>query len=192
MPSKNSAREINRRLMASAILCGSLAFVAGCHRHKVMAAPPVSTAPATTEPQSPAPLPIETKLEPVHETPPPTAPTTAAPAPAPSIPRPAPRKTDPVPVPVPERPPAPLISPQLSPDDQAALERKTNEKIAGAEKNLQRAYGRDLNAAQHDLVEKINNFLGQSREALRAADWTRAYNLAQKAYLLSIDLASSF
>lgn len=95
-------------------------------------------------------------------------------------------------MPVPERPPAPLISPQLSPDDQAALERKTNEKIAAAEKNLKRAYGHELNAAQHDLVEKINTFLGQSREALRAADWTRAYNLAQKAYLLSVDLASSF
>jgi outer membrane biosynthesis protein TonB len=192
MPSKNSTRETNRRLIASAILCGSMVLVAGCHRHTVMAAPPVSTAPAKTEPQPPAPAPVETKPEPVPETPPATAPAPTTPAPAPPTIRPAPRKTDPQPLPVPERPPAPLISPQLSPDDQAAFERKTNEKIAGAKKNLQRAYGRELNAAQHDLVEKINTFLGQSREALRAADWTRAYNLAQKAYLLSIDLASSF
>ena len=192
MPSQNSKRRTNRRLLASAILCISLAFVAGCHRQTAMAAPPVSTAPAATEPQPPATPPAETKPEPAPETPPPTAPAPATSTPAPPTIRPAPRKTDPLPVPVPERPPAPLISPQLSADDQAALERKTNEKIAEAEKNLQRAYGRELNTAQHDLVEKINTFLGQSREALHAADWTRAYNLAQKAYLLSADLASSF
>lgn len=192
MPSQDSKRAANRRLMASAILCGSLAFVAGCHRQTAMAAPPVSTAPTTTEPKPPATPPVETKPEPAPEAPPPAAPATKTPAPSPPTPKPAPRKTDPAPAPAPERPPAPLISPQLSPDDQAALERKTNEKLTEAEKNLQRAYGRELNVAQHDLVEKINNFLGQSREALRGADWTRAYNLAQKAYLLSMDLVSSF
>jgi hypothetical protein len=191
MPSQNSTRGISGRLIASAILCVFLAFVAGCHRHTVMAAPPVSTAPATTEPQPPATPPVETKPEPAPETPPVTPPAPTTPAPAPPAPRPAPHKTEKT-DPVPERPPAPLISPQLSPKDRAALERRTNEKIAEAEKNLQLAYGRELNAAQHDLVEKINNFLGQSREALRASDWTRAYNLAQKAYLLSVDFANSF
>ncbi len=53
------------------------------------------------------------------------------------------------------------------------------------------AYGKTLSAAQSDLVEKIHAFLGQAREALRASDWVRARNLAQKAKVLSIELAGS-
>jgi hypothetical protein len=119
----------------------------------------------------------------------------AKPAPKPA-PRNAPGASQPPPEnPEPEhaaRPPAPQISPQLSPADQAALEKKTNANVASAEKNLQQAYGRELNSGQHDLVEKINSFLGQAREATRAADWVRANNLAEKAYLLSVELVNSF
>jgi hypothetical protein len=90
------------------------------------------------------------------------------------------------------RPTAPLISPQLSPAEQAALQRRTNESIATAENNLRQSAGRQLNPAQRELVEKINGFLTQAREALQDSDWGRAQNLAQKAQLLSIDLANSF
>ncbi len=84
------------------------------------------------------------------------------------------------------------MSPQLTPADQAAYQQKTNEDIAAAEKNLQKAYGRDLTAAQHDLVEKIRGFIGQAREAARESDWVRARNLAQKANALSVELVNSF
>lgn len=89
------------------------------------------------------------------------------------------------------RPPTPQISPELSPDSQAALERKTNENISGAEKNLRQAQGRILNATQTDLAEKIHAFLDQAREATRVPDWPRAQSLSQKAYLLSVELANS-
>jgi len=83
------------------------------------------------------------------------------------------------------------MSPQLSAEELATYQRLTNDDIDTAEKNLQRAFGRELSAAQHDLVEKIRGFLGQSREAIRESDWIRARNLAQKARVLSVDLVNS-
>jgi hypothetical protein len=91
----------------------------------------------------------------------------------------------------PARPPAPLISPQLSPGDQASYERKTGEDVSVAEKNLQGAQGKQLSAAQQDLVDKIRSFLAQARDASKGGDWARAQNLAQKARLLSIELVNS-
>lgn len=69
--------------------------------------------------------------------------------------------------------------------------RETNKYIADAEGNLDRATGRQLSASQHDLAEKIRGFLDQARGAIRSADWTRAKNLSQKAYLLSVELVNS-
>jgi len=92
----------------------------------------------------------------------------------------------------PAHPPAPQISPQLSPGDQAAYQRKTGDDTAAAEKNLQETSGKQLNAAQQDLVGKIRSFLSQSRDASKDGDWSRAQNLAQKARLLSDELINSF
>ncbi len=83
------------------------------------------------------------------------------------------------------------MSQQLSPADQVVYERNTNGDIAAAEKNLQQVKGREINAAQHDLVEKIQGFLTQARDAIRESDWVRARNLAQKAFVLSVELANS-
>ena len=85
----------------------------------------------------------------------------------------------------------PLISPQLSAADQQNYERKMNDDVGAAEKNLQQANGRQLNAAQQDLVEKIHSFLDQARDASKGGDWARAQNLAQKARLLSTELVDS-
>ena len=90
------------------------------------------------------------------------------------------------------RPVVPQISPQLSPGDQASYQRKTNEDVVTAERNLQEASGKQLNAGQQDLIEKIRSFLAQSREASKGGDWARAQNLSQKARLLSIELMNSF
>ena len=73
-----------------------------------------------------------------------------------------------------------------------ATSAKTTDDIAAAEANLQRASGRQLNAAQQDLVEKIRSFFWQSRDAGKGGDWVRAQNLSQKARLLSAELIDSF
>ena len=88
------------------------------------------------------------------------------------------------PKPEPE-PQPPQIAPQLSAKAQAAAVRTTTDDIRVAERNLQTAYGRQLNASQSDLVEKIAGFLAQAHEAIRTGDWVRAQNLAQKAQVLS-------
>ncbi len=89
------------------------------------------------------------------------------------------------------KPEAPQLSPQLSPAELAGAEQQTQKDISTAENNLQLAYGKRLNASQSDLAEKIRGFLGQAREAIRAADWVRARNLAQKARVLSLELIHS-
>jgi hypothetical protein len=133
--------------------------------------------------------------------PPPTLPASSSPSPQPAAIQPtkpaAPRKsgggqpaaenaTEPA-----SRPPAPQISPQLSPGDQDVYQHRTNEDISVAEKNLQQASGRQLSSAQRDLTEKIRSFVSQSRQAGQDGDWTRAQNLAQKARLLSSELIDS-
>ena len=129
----------------------------------------------------------------------PTLPVTPTPAPPVAIPAtkpPAPRKptTEQTPADADASPshlPAPRISPQLSPGDEAAYQRKTNEDVSVAQNNLQQTDGKHLNAAQSDLTEKIRSFLTQSRDASKNGDWARAQNLAQKARLLSVELINS-
>jgi outer membrane biosynthesis protein TonB len=178
---------------AALVLCALAAGLGGCN-HKVQAAAPVASAPAPTPKQPPATTPAP-DLPTQTDTPPATdsLPVTTTPPPAPPH-KSTPKKSEtPVePAEQPTRPPAPQISPQLSADDQASYERKTNEDISEAEKNLAQAAGKQLSAGQQDLEEKIRSFLGQSRDASKTGDWARALNLAQKARLLSIELVNSF
>jgi hypothetical protein len=83
---------------------------------------------------------------------------------------------------------APSIAPQLTPDESAAAQQQTSQRLSIAERNLGRASGRTLTTMQADLVEKIRGFIGQAREAARGGDWVRARNLAEKAQLLSQEL----
>lgn len=87
--------------------------------------------------------------------------------------------------------PAPQITPELSAHDQASFQRLTNDDLTIAENNLHQANGKQLNAAQQDLVAKIRSFLADSRDASKSGDWTRAQNLAHKARLLSGEFINS-
>ena len=60
---------------------------------------------------------------------------------------------------------------------------KTEDDINIAQRNLDQTLGKQLSAAQLDLVEKIKSFAGQSNEASKTGDWARAQNLSQKAPL---------
>jgi hypothetical protein len=186
--------------LLAAVLC--LAD-AGCADKNVHAAPPASTSPASADAVHPMSVAPDTTAAPPQDAalPPPAPPvTTGSASPPVTIPttkppvprRPAeqspgvPGETETV-----THPAAPQISPQLSAGDQASYQRKATDDISTAEGNLQRAAGRQLNAAQQDLVEKIRSFLGQSRDAGRGGDWVRAQNLSQKARLLSAELIDS-
>jgi len=178
--------------------------MSGCTKKTVSAAAPVVVAPAPTVADS---KPLTTIAPDTTATPPPeSVPTPPNPASTttPSLPV-TPTRTKPAP-PVRKppadapaentteqssRPAAPQISPQISPGDQATFQRKTEDDITVAQDNLQQSTGKQLSAAQRDLVEKIQSFLTQSREASKTGDWARAQNLSQKARLLSKELVDS-
>jgi len=127
-----------------------------------------STAPESAPETTPTPKPVQPKPRPVT----PAGPPPAAEAPAP-------------------KPAPPQITPSISPAREAELKSQTQKSIAEAEANLRRTAGRQLNDVQHDMVEKIQSFLIQSREAGGIPDWSRAFILADKARLLSIELVNS-
>ncbi|HTT33441.1 MAG TPA: hypothetical protein VMH48_07560 [Methylomirabilota bacterium] len=92
----------------------------------------------------------------------------------------------------PDRAAAPIIAPQLSPQESATAQQETNQSLSVAEKNLATARGKQLNAAQTDMVSKINGFVKDAREAAQSGDWSRARSLAKKAEVLSNELVGSF
>jgi hypothetical protein len=189
------------RSVAVLLACG-LSFAApGCARKNVHAAAPgaapvaadAAARPMTTAPDTDATPPVETATAPPALPESPTPAQVALPSAKPPVPRkPAPGQASVDAASEPAHPAAPLISPQLSPGDQAAYQRKTGEDIYVAKKNLQDVSGRQFSAAQQDLVEKINSFLAQSDRASKDGDWARARNLAEKARLLSAELIASF
>jgi len=79
----------------------------------------------------------------------------------------------------------------MSQSDQVELTKQTQQYVTTAQQNLHRADGRELNTNQHDMVDKIRGFLEQAQDAIRTSDWSRAKNLSQKAYLLSIELVKT-
>jgi outer membrane biosynthesis protein TonB len=181
-----------RRNLLVALLCLTAAGLSGCRRNIVRAAPPSVASPPETEP---FPQPTVAIPQPAAApTEPPDVKTPSQPVPAVAEqPRPRPPVEAEAAAPKPEPEPEPLqIAPQLSAKDQAAAVRTTTDDIRVAERNLQLAYGRQMNASQNDLVAKIAGFLAQAHEAIRTGDWVRAQNLAQKAQVLSVELIKSF
>ena len=180
-----------------ALLALACAAATGCHRQAVQAAPPVS-APAPAENAQPASgQPSGTAGQPAPsgtgtETTPAATPPATIPVPKPVEPKPKPAAP---PTPPPEtlapKPLPPQITLRISPADEAQLKSKTQKAVAEAESNLHKADGRRLTDAQRDTIEKIQSFLAQAREAGELPDWGRASILAEKARLLSIELANS-
>ena len=184
-----------RKTNLLALLCVVSFVLGGCASKKIVrAAPPsVSTPPpdeASPMPPPETPPPVNTTEEPAPEVPFPAPPPSLAKRPA-APRRPAPPETDTA-DPTPAKPAPPQISPQLSASDLEATKRSTTRNITIAEQNLQVGNGKQLNAAQTDLTEKINGFLKQAHEAILADDWVRAQNLAEKARVLSAELVKSF
>jgi hypothetical protein len=177
---------------SAVLICLMAGGLVGCKRNIVSAAPPSVAAPPPPAPEpQPQPEivtpPAEAKETiPVEPLPPP-APEPEEPAPPPVRPKPpAPAEAE-----APAKPEAPQISPQLSPAQLANAQRRTSDAVRVAERNLQIAGGKNLNASQKDLLEKVRGFLAQAHEAILAVDWVRAQNLAEKAQVLSAELIKS-
>lgn len=191
---------INVEIALALLACTVIPVLGGCAERQVHAATPLRPVPEAVRPMTTAP---DTDATPPPEnatvTPPTLSPAATSEPPPVSIPaekppaphKPAAEQATTEADSTPSHPPVPQISPQLSPTDAAAYQRKTGEDIAVAQNNLHQTAGRQLNAAQSDLTEKIRSFLSQSRDASKDGDWARAQNLAQKARVLSVELINS-
>jgi type IV secretory pathway VirB10-like protein len=199
MPSQNS-NVLNWFVL---VTCVSTFALAGCGPKTVKAADPAPAFVASSVDSKPITniAPDTNALPPVADATPPEANTPPAAAPLPvttvhSKPVPPPKK--PAPEPTTEsaseqnsKPTAPQILPQLSVGDQAAYRHQTEDDTNVANSNLQQASGKQLSAAQQDLVQKIQNFLKDSQAASKEGDWSRAQSLSQKARRVSVELIES-
>lgn len=180
-----------------AFLAGLTLLTAGCSQERVRAASPAIAPlpPSAERPMNIAPDTNATPPETPTSPPPTVAGSSASPveivAAAPVAPqKPGSESVEAASQPS-AHPAAPQISPQISPGDQATYERKTNDDVSVTQRNLDQTRGKQLSAAQRDLIEKIRSFVSQSRDASKGGDWVRAQNLAQKARLLSAELIGS-
>ena len=81
------------------------------------------------------------------------------------------------------------IAPELSDEQLSAAKSDTQQSLLVAERNLGLVQGKNLNAAQQDLVSKIRGFVESAREAMKENDWQRARTHAKKAEVLSKEFA---
>jgi len=65
----------------------------------------------------------------------------------------------------------------------------TNQLLASAGANLKQIANRQLDDAQQDTVRQIKSYMEQAKTAAANGEVQRAYTLANKANLLSADLA---
>jgi len=84
--------------------------------------------------------------------------------------------------------PAVALSAGLSPQQISQQMKNTDQLLASADANLKTISSRQLSAAQQDTVTQIKSFMEQARAASSSGDVQRAYNLANKANMLSADL----
>jgi hypothetical protein len=118
----------------------------------------------------------------------PAVPAATFPSPSPRRPRvatPAPVATEP------SKPQSPFVAPQLSVSESSTAQQETTASLAAVDKGLEVTSGKTLNAAQTDMVSKINGFMADARAAAATGDWTSARTLARKAQLLAEELAKS-
>jgi hypothetical protein len=88
-----------------------------------------------------------------------------------------------------EKPPEPIIAPELSDEQLSAAKSETQQSLIVAERNLSLTQGKRLDIAQRDLVSKIRGFVDSAREAMKENDWQRARSQAKKAEVLSKEFA---
>lgn len=84
--------------------------------------------------------------------------------------------------------PTVAISPGLSQQQISQQTQSTDQLLASADANLKVISSRQLSPAQQDTVTQIKSFMEQARAASSSGDVQRAYNLANKANMLSADL----
>ncbi|MGA2990172.1 MAG: hypothetical protein ABSD88_06825 [Candidatus Korobacteraceae bacterium] len=184
----------------------ALLLATACNRGKKPSLPPQATAPTISVPpttrigQQPAPPP-QTTAPPATDAqtgviPRPSGKTTTQPKPRIRIP--GRRDNASKSVPPPPAPPAPAQPAPQKPGETGQLligaqvpqgtAQNTEQLLQAAESNLRRVT-RALSDGEQAMIQQVRNYISQSRTAAHDGDLERAYNLANKANLLSVELA---
>jgi hypothetical protein len=169
--------------------CVCAAWIGGCVTKRAPVKPPVNFIAAVKPivPQGVAmglEAPPEVEVEPL-----PAAPQIGPNHFQPARPRVAPSVQEHVEV---EEHPEPMIAPEVPSEELKAAQAETQRNLDLAEKNLAQAQGKNLNAAQQDIVSKVKGFTDSARDAMKNGDWVRAKSLSSKAEALAEQLAGSF
>ena len=159
---------------------------AGAQRSATVDDEPVAAARPAPAAREPAPGPAKPAPAPAPSQPPPApaAPTPAGPAPA--APAPPPRTAA---IPREPSPPAPVLTPQASAEDEQRIKSQAERRIEGTERLVQKIDPSRLVREQRENYLTIQSFLVKAREALSTRDVQRAFTLADKAYLLADELS---
>ena len=81
-----------------------------------------------------------------------------------------------------------MLSPQVGPEDEDRLKRESTARIQKTEEIIVRIDEKKLSKEQQDTFSTIQSFLVNAKEAVVAKDFLRAFNLADKAQILTEDL----
>ena len=76
----------------------------------------------------------------------------------------------------------------MSDQEASQVLKSTNQLLASADANLKQIASRQMDGAQQDTMRQIKSYMEQARTAAKNGEVQRAYNLANKANLLSADL----
>jgi hypothetical protein len=82
-----------------------------------------------------------------------------------------------------------VLSPQVTSAEELRLTQQARTRIEGAERLVVQIELRRLAREEQDTVATIKDFLVKSKEAMATRDVQRAYNLADKAFILAEDLS---
>ena len=86
--------------------------------------------------------------------------------------------------------PSVAIAPDVSDQETSQKLNSTDRLLASADTNLKQIANRQLSAAQEDTVRQIRVYMEQAKTAVKNGEVQRAYTLANKANMLSADLAA--
>jgi hypothetical protein len=177
-----------RPLLWALVLALSLS---GCASLKEFFSPGPAAPPLRSEP-----TPAEPSVHPAASTP--AVPTMAAPAPPappppqrPASPGGSPFRTVPAPPEPSPSPPPPVLSPQVSNEEDARLRGDAQNRMTGTETLMRQVDSKKLGGQQQENFRIIESLLASAKDALYARDTQRARTLAEKAFLLAEDLVRS-
>ena len=90
-----------------------------------------------------------------------------------------------------ESPPSTVLSLEASQEEEDRLKQEAMSRIDGAERLVKQIDQNRLVEEQRGTFLTIQSFLSKAREALSLEDFLRAFNLADKAQILALELVNT-